>query len=92
MTQGRAHRSPKPNPIDEYVFYCNTYKAFGKTHCTKHTMEARDLYEAVLEDIRKHAKAALANDAKMTEQLLKKMGAGKKKQSKIIAKELKEKR
>ncbi|MBQ9606683.1 MAG: hypothetical protein IJV16_05845 [Lachnospiraceae bacterium] len=57
-----------------------------------HWIEARDLYEGVLADIRKHAKAALKDDAKMTENLLKQLGADRKKQSKIITKELKEKR
>ena len=92
MTLMKAHRTEREEPIDEYGFCCNGYKAQGKSFCSLHWIEARDLYEGVLADIRRHAKAALKDDARMTENLLKQLGADKKKQSKIITKELKEKK
>ena len=92
MTLMKCHRNAREEPIDEYGFCCNGYKAQGKQFCSMHWIEARDLYDGVLADIRKHAKAALKDDAKMTENLLKQLGADRKKQSKIITKELKEKR
>ena len=92
MTLMKCHRNAKEEPIDEYGFCCNGYKAQGKQFCSMHWIEARNLYEGVLADIRRHARAALKDDAKMTENLLKQLGADRKKQSKNIAKELKEKR
>ena len=65
---------------------------YSASFCTTHWIEARTLYEEVLADIRRHARAAFKDDAKMTENLLKQLGADKKKQSRIITKELKEKK
>ena len=92
MTLMKAHRTEREEPIDEYGFCYNGYKAQGKSFCSLHWIEARDLYEGVLADIRRHAKTALKDNAGMTEKLLKQLGADKKKQSKIITRELKEKK
>lgn len=92
MTLTKAHRNPRENPIDEYGFLCNNYKAFGKDKCSSHWIEARTLYESVLEDIRTHARAAIVDDRKMVEELLGKIGADQKKQSRVQVKELKEKK
>ena len=51
MTMTRAHRTQREEPIDCYIFLCNQYKLEGKTACTQHKIEARDLYDAVLADI-----------------------------------------
>lgn len=48
MTLAKAHRSPKDEIIDEYDYMCNNYKTFGKSIDTSHWIEARQLYECVL--------------------------------------------
>ena len=92
MASNLCHRKEREDPIDEFGFYCNGYKAQGKQFCSMHWIEARNLYEGVLADVRRHAKAALKDDAKMIDDLLKQFGADRKKQPRIITKELKEKR
>ena len=48
MTLAKAHRIPKDEIIDEYDYMCNNYKTFGKSIDTSHWIEARQLYECVL--------------------------------------------
>ncbi len=92
MSLHKTKRIKRDDPIDMYCLMCNTYKTHGTSDCTAHKVEVRDLYQEVLADIRRHARAAFKDDAKMTDNLLKQLGAGKKKQSGIITKELKEKK
>lgn len=49
-------------PIDKAYYICQTYNRLGKKNCTSHKIEARDLYNLVLEDIRQHADKVL-NDS-----------------------------
>ena len=49
-------------PIDKAYYICQTYNRLGKDTCTSHKIEARDLYNVVLEDIRQHADKVL-NDS-----------------------------
>lgn len=66
LTKSCAHRrNPRPDVIDMVGYQCNYYRIYGKTHCTQHWIEARDLYNAVLEDIQHRAKCALEDDEKM---------------------------
>lgn len=92
MTLSKAHRTPRENIIDNYGYMCNNYKSFGKKVCTSHWIEARALYEAVLNDIRHHAEEALADDNKLVERLLKQVGATRKNANKATKKELNEKK
>lgn len=46
-------------PIDKAYYICQTYNRLGKNACTSHKIEARDLYNLVLEDIQELAKTAL---------------------------------
>lgn len=62
MTMTRAHRTQREEPIDCYIFMCNQYKLEGKTACTQHKIEARDLYDAVLADIQSHARRTVMDD------------------------------
>lgn len=89
----RTHRSPKGRElIDLYIYICNTYRTSGRKDCSMHWLEARDLYEAVLADIRKHAREALEDDKGMVEKLINRLGADKKSQDKAAKKELSNKR
>ena len=49
----------KREPIDKAYYICQTYNRLGKSACTSHQIEARDLYNLVLADITVHAKLAL---------------------------------
>ena len=92
LTLNKAHRSAAAKGwelVDQYGYMCNTYRTYGTGSCTMHWIEARGIREAVLEDIRKHAKEALADDEGMTDRLLKQLGADRKKQDKAAKKELK---
>lgn len=59
MRRNPAHRTKKENPLANVGFTCNRYALFGKEYCTSHWLEARDLYDAVLSDIRMHARMAV---------------------------------
>lgn len=49
----------KREPIDKAYYICQTYNRLGKNACTSHKIEARDLYNLVLDDIRELAQTAL---------------------------------
>lgn len=91
MTLAKAHRSPKEEVIDEYGYMCNKYKTFGKTADTSHWIEARQLYECVLVDIRKHADAALADNAEMCDRLARQLGKDNNRKYKAAEKEIRAK-
>lgn len=46
-------------PIDKAYYICQTYNRLGKNACTSHKIEARDLYNLVLNDIQELATMAL---------------------------------
>ena len=46
-------------PIDKAYYICQTYNRLGKSACTSHKIEARDLYNLVLKDIQELAAMAL---------------------------------
>ena len=49
----------KREPIDKAYYICQTYNRLGKNACTSHKIEARDLYNLVLADIRELAETVL---------------------------------
>lgn len=73
LTSTRANRRNRPELIDNYAYQCNTYRLKGKEVCTHHWLEARDLHEAILADIKRIAKSAIDNDEKMVENIVKKL-------------------
>lgn len=56
-------------PIDKAYYICQTYNRLGKNACTSHKIEARDLYNLVLNDIQELSAMAL-KDADMFYQRL----------------------
>ncbi len=92
MTLAKAHRSPKEEVIDEYGYMCNNYKTFGKSVDTSHWIEARQLYDCVLGDIRKHAAEALADNDELCRKLAGQIGTDKAKQAKTLERELRTKK
>ena len=76
------------NILDNYGYMCNQYKTFGKSKCTSHWIEARDLYDAVLADIQRHAAMALADDEEFIEKLLGQVEQSKVGKYRAVGKEL----
>ena len=56
---GSANRRQRPEIIDCIVYFCGNYTRYGNISCSSHTIEARDLQNAVLADINYFAQMAL---------------------------------
>ncbi|MCM1523834.1 MAG: recombinase family protein [Ruminococcus sp.] len=59
--------------IDKVHYQCNYYRIRGTDVCTQHWIEARDLYNAVLADIKRLAAYAAQSDEKMLENIIAKL-------------------
>ena len=64
-----ANRRKRPDPIDCVQYVCNNYGTNGTEGCSAHTIEARDLFDTVLADIRHYARLAVEGDEKRVRQL-----------------------
>lgn len=64
----------KREPIDKAYYTCQTYNRLGKDICTSHKIEARDLYDLVLKDIRELAKEAVKDEEAFYGRLAKRIG------------------
>lgn len=60
-------------PIDKAYYICQTYNRLGKNSCTSHKIEARDLYNLVLNDIQELAAMALKDADAFYQRLTKRM-------------------
>ena len=60
-------------PIDKAYYICQTYNRLGKSACTSHKLEARDLYDLVLKDIQELAKTVLKDADAFYQQLSNRM-------------------
>lgn len=69
-------------------YQCSYYRNHGKKKCTQHWVEARDLYDSVLDDIRKQADKALSDDEKMVAEIIAKLDTGAAENVKRTEKEL----
>lgn len=63
----------KREPIDKSYYICQTYNRLGKNICTSHKIEARDLYDLILNDIQKLADLALKDTDVFYQRLSKQM-------------------
>lgn len=61
LTPKTDYRLNKKDTIDFVHFSCSGYKKYGVKACTSHRINARDLYNVVLEDIQYHGKMALSS-------------------------------
>jgi uncharacterized OB-fold protein len=96
MTANSANRHKRKELIDCIVYSCNNYTQYGSGSCSAHSIETRDLYDAVLADINAQAATVMADDgmaralqrrlATMTER----QEAGKEKERRKLAKRLSE--
>ncbi len=72
LSANSANRRKRPELIDCIVYSCGNYTRYGNTSCTSHTIEARDLYNAVLADINAFAEMVL-NDLKAVKTIQQKL-------------------
>jgi DNA invertase Pin-like site-specific DNA recombinase len=81
LSAGSANRRKRPEIIDCIVYSCGNYTRYGNHTCTSHTIEARDLYNAVLSDINYFAELALSDPKSVNaiQQKLNAMGASESK-------------
>lgn len=75
-------------PIDKCYYTCKTYNVLGKNNCTSHKIEARDLYNLVLDDIKKHAEKVLTNSDQFYDKLAMKLHNRHSNDEKNLEKEL----
>jgi C4-type Zn-finger protein len=88
LSASAANRRKRPKVIDCILYQCNHYRTYGKTACTSHTVEARVMHDTILADIQKHAQAALSNDRKILERIMKKLNLNTKNEADKAKKEL----
>lgn len=86
MRASSANRRKRPELIDCIQYTCNNYGRYGNVNCSSHTIEARDLFNAVIEDINYFAKLA-SDDEKAVRLLNKKLSETDKSQLKAFERE-----
>jgi len=59
LSAASANRRKRPELIDCIVYWCGNYTRYGNASCSSHTIEARDLHNAVLADVNYYASMAL---------------------------------
>lgn len=73
LTPKTDYRLKKKELIDFVHFSCSTYKKYGVNACSSHRIEARDLYNIVLEDIQYHGSMALSAKEDFVEKIIEKI-------------------
>ena len=90
MRTSGANRRKREDPIDNIGYLCNTYGMYGTSQCSQHWIEARELHNSVLEDIRKHAKMAMLDDKALLDDVLSNIATKSKEDGKRLRRELKQ--
>ena len=81
----------KKNEIVDFVhFSCSMYKKHGTKACSSHRIEARDLYNIVLEDIQYHGQMALSSKEDLVEKIAERIDKDKFKERKNSIQKLKD--
>jgi site-specific DNA recombinase len=81
-----AHRRKRPDIIDCVQYSCNNYGRYGNVECTAHTIEARDLFNAVLADINRFADMAV-NDERAVKAIERKLTETDRSKARTLEKE-----
>ena len=81
-----ANRRKRPDIIDCVQYSCNNYGRYGNIMCTAHSIEARDLFNAVLTDINRFADMAV-NDEKAVRAIEKRLTETDQSKAKALEKE-----
>ena len=91
---GRTDRNrftgQKREPIDKAFYSCQTYNRIGKDACASHKIEARDLHNIVLADIRDLASQAIQDADAFYDRLANKLKGEQNDKGAELAKELAE--
>jgi len=81
----------KKNEIVDFVhFSCSMYKKHGTKACSSHRIEARDLYNIVLEDIQYHGQMALSSKEDLVEKIAERIDKDKFEERKNAIQKLKD--
>lgn len=89
LTINRGKFTDKCDDLLKRASYsCNEYIVFGKTACTQHKINARELYDAVLTDIRRLAKYAVDHDKTMVSEIITKLHTDKSDDTKVKEREI----
>ena len=83
-----VHRRKRPEIIDCVQYSCNNYARNGRSECSAHNIEARDLFNAVLADINCFADMAV-NDEKAVRAIEKRLTETDQSRAKALEKERK---
>ena len=86
MRAASANRRKRPDIIDCVQYTCNNYGRYGNIMCTAHSIEARDLFNAVLTDINRFADMAV-NDEKAVRAIEKRLTETDQSKAKALEKE-----
>jgi len=92
MRRLAAHRARMDDPLANLGYCCNRYARCGKEQCSYHWLEARDLYDAVLADIRLHARQAMKDGDEFAKQIMERKSSKRKVDSTEKSRELKKAR
>jgi len=88
MRSSKANRKEQSRAMDNIQYTCNNYCTYGKKACTSHAIEATDVYNAVLGDIRYHAGLAVKQSDKMLDKIISQVTSNTKSEKKALTKEL----
>ena len=90
LTPKADYRLNKEDIIDFVHFSCSNYKKYGNIACSSHRIEARDLYNIVLEDIQYHGQMALSSREDLVEKIAERIDKDKIEERKNAVKKLKD--
>lgn len=82
------HRVKRENPIDNIMYVCATYHTGYRTKCTGHKIEARTIFDIVLNDINYYARESL-KDEKIIKKLQQQLNSNTKQEIQVAIKEQK---
>jgi hypothetical protein len=90
LRAGQANRKAQDRTMDNIEYSCNNYATYGKTACTNHSIDATDVYNAVLGDIRYHADLAVKQHDTMLDKIIRQVTTNTQSETKSLTKELKQ--
>ena len=90
MRSGKANRKSQERTMDNIEYSCNNYATYGKRACTHHRIDATDVYNEVLGDIRYHAELAVSQHDSMLDKIIKQVTTNTNTETKALNKELRQ--
>lgn len=88
MRSSKANRKEQARTMDNIEYSCNNYATYGKKACTHHRIDATEVYNAALGDIRYHADLAVKQSDKMLDKIIAQVTSNTKTETKALTKEL----